>query len=252
MAERTPPAPPLQVFDAEAEKPLIIEPHLNKGKGKATEADFAESPPSLSPTLPKLSLTISEPEPEKGSDKLLLAGLPFTYPQISALLTRAKAEMPLRPVKFRLLGEYKDCFSGEDFFHWLLENVPEFQQNKDIVHNAAIELTEREGLLGRIAAIGNYFENTDNDYYQFNAKVLFVLSTIIDARWLTLSCLGFYPGSATISPDRNEVSDSCLALAAYCPGTRKDLWHICGYCEQGIGIKRGTPLHSAQERSDTC
>jgi len=48
-------------------------------------------------------------------------------------LTRVKAEMYPRPVKFTILGEYQECFTGEDFVGWFLENVPEFQKEFDIV-----------------------------------------------------------------------------------------------------------------------
>ena len=134
----------------------------------------------MSPPLPpKLTVTTSEPvsgnDADAESQKVLLAALPFTYPQISALLTRAKAEMPLRPVRFPFLGEYQDCFTGEEFFGWLLENVPEFQKDLDIVLVAASEITEREDLLRRVGEFGNKFENADDAFYQFRPKVLCVL-----------------------------------------------------------------------------
>lgn len=123
-------------------------------------------------------MTISEPESEKDagtdSQKVLLAGLPFTYPQISALLSRAKAEMPLRPVRFPILGEYQNCFTGEEFAGWLLENVPDFQRDLDIVLVAARELTEREDLLRRLGEFGNKFDKANDVYYQFRPKVRYV------------------------------------------------------------------------------
>jgi len=181
IADNKPPVPPLQVFDAEGGESPKPEPHLDKGKGKATEAGIIASPPPLSPPLPpKLSVTISEAESEKEDQKVLLAALPFTYRQISALLTRAKAEMQLRPVRFPILGEYQDCFTGEEFVGWLLENVPEFQKDLDIVLVAARELTEREDLLRRLGEFGNKFENADDVYYQFRPKVLFALSQAMD------------------------------------------------------------------------
>ena len=152
---------------------------MDKGKGKATEADFTASPPPLSPSLPKLAVTISEPESEGDPEnqKVLLAGLPFTRSQISASLKRAKAEMPSRSAKFLILGEYTNCFTGEDFFHWLLENVPEFQKDHHIVFEAARELTERDDLLRRVGELGNDFEVADDVFYQFRDKVLVVQST---------------------------------------------------------------------------
>jgi hypothetical protein len=177
VADETPSAPPLQVFDVEAEKPLNAGPRLDKGKGKATEADLTASPPPLSPSLPQLAVTISEPEPEK----IILGGLPFTPPQISALLKRAESEMELRPKTFPLLGEYKDCFTGEQFFNWLLENVPEFQKELDIVLKAARDLTEHQDLLRRVGQFGNEFERADDAYYQIRPKVPFVLCMTMQA-----------------------------------------------------------------------
>jgi hypothetical protein len=128
-------------------------------------------------------VTISEPESEKDVDaesqKVLLAGLPFTSPQISGFLSRAKAEMPLRPVRFPILGEYQECFTGEEFVVWLLENVPEFQKDLDIILVAARELTEREDLLRRLGEFGNKFDNADDAFYQFRPKVPNILSRTI-------------------------------------------------------------------------
>ena len=185
IADDHPPAPPLQVFDAEDEKSPKPHPRLDKGKGKATEVDLSTSPPPLSPPLPpKLTVSISEAESEKdteaGSQKVLLAGLPFSYPQISALLARAKAEMPLRPVRFPFLGEYQECFTGDEFVGWLLENISEFQRDFDIALVAARELTEREDLLRRLGEFGNKFDNADDVFYQFRPKVLYLLSPAMD------------------------------------------------------------------------
>jgi len=125
---------------------------------------------------PKLTVTTSDPESggnaEADNQKVLLAGLPFTHPQISTFLSRAKAEMSLRPVRFPFLGEYQDCFAGEEFVGWLLENVPEFQKDLDIALVAARELTEREDLLRRLGEFGNKFDNADDAFYQFRPKVL--------------------------------------------------------------------------------
>ena len=138
-------------------------------------------------------MTISEPEPEKEaeSQKVLLAGLPFTHQQISMLLSRAKAGMSLRPVRFPILGEYQDCFTGEDFVAWLLENVPDFQKDPDIVLVAARELTEREDLLRRLGEFGNKFDNTSDVYYQFRPKVLYDLSQNVGYE-LTFYWLGLH------------------------------------------------------------
>ena len=174
----TPQDPPLQVFDAETEKSLNVEPRLDKGKGKATAADLAASPPPLSPPLPKLTVTTSEPESETDveSQKVLLAGLPFTYLQISALLRRAKSEMVLQTAEFPILGKYQDSFTGNQFADWLLEKVPDFQRDRNIVLVAAKELTSREDLLRRLGQFGNEFEDSEDAYYNFRPKVPFALS----------------------------------------------------------------------------
>lgn len=132
----------------------------------------------MSSPLPKLAVTTAEPESEKDaqSQKVLLAALPFTHQQVSALLIRANAEMNLCPVKFLILGEYKDCFTGKEFAGWLLRNVPEFQEDPDIVLVAARELTERDNLLRRLGEFGNDFEDVDDAYYHFRPKVPFLPS----------------------------------------------------------------------------
>jgi hypothetical protein len=201
ITDAGPPTSPLPVFDAEDDKSSHPEQRLDKGKGKATEADLIASPPPLSPSLPpKLTVTTepeSEADAEAGNQKVLLAGLPFTYSQISALLTRAKAEMPLRPVRFPILGQYQDCFSGEEFVAWLLENVPELQKDLNIVIVAATELTEREDLLRRLGEFGNHFDNTDDVFYQFRPKV--TPRSFPDCGYELKSYpLGFYAWSTTV------------------------------------------------------
>ena len=98
--------------------------------------------------------------------------------------------MSLRPVRFPILGEYQDCFTGEDFVAWLLENVPDFQKDPDIVLVAARELTEREDLLRRLGEFGNKFDNASDVFYQFRPKVLYDLSQNIGyeltSHWLGL------------------------------------------------------------------
>ena len=123
--------------------------------------------------------TEKDSEKDAENQKVLLAGLPLTYPQVSSLLTRAKAEMPLRPVRFPILGEYKECFSGEEFVGWLLENVPEFQKDLDIVLVAARDLTERDDLLRRLGEFGNHFDNAADVFYQFRPKVPCVIDPLL-------------------------------------------------------------------------
>ncbi|KAH0582749.1 Rho-GTPase-activating protein 8 [Termitomyces sp. J132] len=146
------------------EQPL---PKLDKGKGKAVDEDhlrtpfITASPPPMSPLNPPASLP---PTP------ILLAGLALSPASVSQLLVRAAAELPLRPVRFPLLGEYPDCFNGEEFVSWLNANVPGFGGNLDVAEDAARDLTEREGLLRRIGEFGNQFEHSDEAFYQFRSK----------------------------------------------------------------------------------
>ena len=110
---------------------------------------------------PKLDLA---PEP------ILLGGLPFSPAAVTQLLTRAASELPLRPVRFPLLGEYTDAFTGEEFVVWLQESVKEFAGNIDLAEDAAQVLTEQEGLLRRLGELGNQFEGSDDVFYQFRPK----------------------------------------------------------------------------------
>ncbi|KAJ7245122.1 hypothetical protein B0H12DRAFT_1325359 [Mycena haematopus] len=145
-------------------------PKVDKGKGKATEeheAPVVASPPPMSPMLPpKLDISSSPMPPPP----MLLAGLSLSPVAVSQLLTRAAAELPLRPVRFPLLGEYPDCFTGEEFVAWLNENVQGFGGSLDRAEDAAKELTERDNLLRRIGEFGNQFEHSDEAFYQFRPK----------------------------------------------------------------------------------
>lgn len=68
------------------------------------------------------------------------------------------AELKLRSVRFPLLGEYPDYFTGEDFVAWLNANVPGFDGNLDRAEDAARGLTERGNLHRHIGEFGNEFE----------------------------------------------------------------------------------------------
>ena len=110
VADKTPSAPPLSVFDAQVEKLRSSDVHNRSGPLRLS----ASPPPSLPHLLPKLTVTTSKQGSEEGAEnqRVLLASLPFVYPRI---LLRAEAEMPLCPARFPILGEYKECFSGEEF-----------------------------------------------------------------------------------------------------------------------------------------
>lgn len=150
-------------------------PKVDKGKGKASEDAPAVlmSPPPMSPALPppKVEIRGSSPVPPLPPPPILLAGLALPPAAVSDLLKRAAAEMPLRPVKFPIIGEYKDCFNGEEFVVWLVENVQGFGGSLDRAEEAARDLTERDGALRRVGEFGNAFENNEESYYQFRPKV---------------------------------------------------------------------------------
>lgn len=121
-------------------------------------------PPQLPPTINTEDRPL-EPPP------ILLAGLAMPPSVVSTLMKRAAAELPLRSIRVPLLGEYQDCFSGEEFAAWLNANVPGFGGNLDRAEDAARDLTEREGLLRRIGEFGNTFELSDEAFFQFRPKV---------------------------------------------------------------------------------
>ncbi|OAX43944.1 hypothetical protein K503DRAFT_610472 [Rhizopogon vinicolor AM-OR11-026] len=147
---------------------------VDKGKAKAIESpDLTESPPPLSPPLPPVKVETSSPlsmDAPLPPTPILLAGLAIPPAAVSTLLSRAAAELNVRSVRFSLLGEYPDCFTGEDFVAWLNANVPGFGGNLDRAEDAARELTERDGLLRRIGEFGNEFEHSDEAFYQFRPK----------------------------------------------------------------------------------
>lgn len=193
-AREGPPKPDETVFEAHSEGEKSPTPTgtpkvmpVDKGKGKAVEEpelNLTSSPPPMSPGLPPPNLGV---EPTKVAPALpvqpiLLAGLAFTPSSLSALLTRASKELHLRPIRFPLLGEYQDCFNGEEFVAWLNTNVDGFGGNLDKAEEAARELTERENLLRRIGELGNLFEHSDDAFYQFRARVstLHIHSFVID------------------------------------------------------------------------
>lgn len=120
----------------------------------------------------------SSPVPPLVPEPILLAGLSLPPVAISGLLARAAAELPLRPVRFPLIGEYQDAFTGDEFVTWLKENVHDLGGSLDRAEDAAKDLTERHGLLRRLGEFGNQFEGSDDAFYQFRAKV-----------WVFCSCL---------------------------------------------------------------
>lgn len=143
---------------------------MDKGKGKAIGSPVQMSPPPLSPPLPARRASI-DPLPPRPPTPILLAGIAFSPAALSALLKRAQQELPLRPVRLPIIGEYKDCFTGEEFVNWLRKSVEAFGDTYELAEEAAKDLTEDEGLLRRIGEFGNAFEPTEDVFYQIRPKV---------------------------------------------------------------------------------
>ncbi|KAG0709279.1 hypothetical protein DFH29DRAFT_820737 [Suillus ampliporus] len=149
---------------------------VDKGKRKAVESpspSIMESPPPLSPPLPPAKVETVSPlsmDAPLPPTPMLLAGLAIPPAAVSSLLLRAATELKPRPIRVPLLGEYPDCFTGEEFVAWLNINIPGFDGNLDRAEDAARELTERDGLLRRIGEFGNEFEHSDEAFYQFRPK----------------------------------------------------------------------------------
>ena len=61
----------------------------------------------------------------------------------------------------------------------MLENVPEFQKDFDIVLVAARDPTERDDLLRRLGEFGNHFDNAADVFYQFRPKVPCVIDPLL-------------------------------------------------------------------------
>lgn len=148
-------------------------PKVDKGKGKAVgeSSPVLVSPPPMSPPLPPSKAEVTSSTAPPPPTPILLGGLSLPPSAVSSLLMRAAAELPLRPVRFPVIGEYPDCFSGAEFVEWLNKNVPGFGDNIDLAEEGARDLTERDDLLRRVGEFGNQFEHADDAYYQFRPKV---------------------------------------------------------------------------------
>ncbi|EEB88730.1 hypothetical protein MPER_13262, partial [Moniliophthora perniciosa FA553] len=158
-----------KLFEADPEKEL---PRVDKGKGKAMDERpispaMLASPTPMSPMLPP---RVDIPPVPTNAEDIILAGVALPRSAVPQLITRAANEMNLRPVRFPLLGEYQDCFTGEEFVVWLKDNIPAFEGSLDRAEDAAKYLTEKEGLLRRIGEFGNEFEDADDAFYQFRPK----------------------------------------------------------------------------------
>ncbi|KAK7060891.1 Rho-GTPase-activating protein 8 [Paramarasmius palmivorus] len=206
-----------KLFEADTEKEL---PKVDKGKGKAVE-DRPISPAMLSsptPMSPLLPPKVDIPPVPASAGDIVLGGVSLPRSAVSQLMIRAASEMNLRPVRFPLLGEYQDCFNGEEFVAWLKNNVPAFEDNLDRAEEAAKELTEKEGLLRRIGEFGNEFEDADDAFYQFRPKAF-----NFDGKSASMDSLGS-PIKTTLQPQNilkstnNLVSIVSKALATNANG----------------------------------
>ena len=141
---------------------------IDKGKAKAVEE--TGSPLPMSPVAKDAPLPPAK-EPVVKLPPILLAGIAMSPAAVSSLVRRAQGELPLRPVRLPILGEYPDCFTGEELVIWLRDNMEAFGGNLDLAAEAARGLGDDEGLLRRIGEIGNEFEPTSEAFYQFRPKV---------------------------------------------------------------------------------
>jgi hypothetical protein len=146
-------------------------PKVDKGKGKevdfVTQKPAVDSPPSVTPTPPPKDTSTSL---GVQTQSIVLADLSFTPLAVAQLLTKASTELPLRPVRFPLLGEYQDAFSGDELVSWLKLHVAGLGGSLDKAEEMARDLTEREGLLRRLGEFGNSFEDSEEAFYQFRPK----------------------------------------------------------------------------------
>jgi len=144
-------------------------PKVDKGKGK--EKEITEEPQESISPAPMSPLPPPKDLPPPPPQVILLAGLAMAPTAVSQLMTKAASELPLRSVRFPVLGEYQDAFSGEEFVVWIKDNVQGLGGDWDLAEQAATELTEREGLLRRLGEFGNRFEGIDDAFFQFRPKV---------------------------------------------------------------------------------
>ena len=176
--QQTPAKPDVQ-FDADEEEKTVVK--VDKGKGRASDVGSgastpkrALSPPPLDPPLPAAKVAPpkleTDPVPPPPPPPMDIAGVMMAPAEVTAMLKKAKTELPLRPVRFPLLGEYQECFSGEEFATWLKDNVKAFNGNLDHAEVAGRVLTEKYNLLRRLGELGNDFDNADDAFFQFRPR----------------------------------------------------------------------------------
>lgn len=185
---------------------------VDKGKGKALEE--TGSPLPMSPVAKEAPLPPAK-EPVVKLPPILLAGIAMSPAAVSALVRRAQAELPLRPVRLPILGEYPDCFTGEDLVNWLRDTVEAFGGNLDLAAEAARCLGDDEGLLRRIGEIGNEFEPTSEAFYQFRPKVMsfFLIEQFLIDNYQAFNLHEFKSeaaGKTTVPPNLQPAADNLL------------------------------------------
>ncbi|KIY52956.1 hypothetical protein FISHEDRAFT_63600 [Fistulina hepatica ATCC 64428] len=67
---------------------------------------------------------VHEPSSEPTLAPLTVADYAVPPSLVSAMLLKASRELKMRPVRVPLLGEYSDCFTGDEFATWLVHNLP--------------------------------------------------------------------------------------------------------------------------------
>jgi hypothetical protein len=117
-------------------------PPVDKGKGKEVDPEAPPAPPKID--IPAAS-------------SIILAGVALGSEELGGLIERAKAELPLRPIRFPIIGEYQNCFSGLELVAWLQGNVKALGDNIDKAELFARDLAERENALRRLGELGNVF-----------------------------------------------------------------------------------------------
>ena len=216
-----PPAKPEVHFDADEEEKTT--PKVDKGKGRATDVGSAGSTPQRVTSPPPMELPPAkvspprletDPVPPPPPPPMDVAGVPMTPTEVSEMLKKAKSELPLRPVRFPLLGEYQDCFSGEDFASWLKENVKAFQGNLDHAEVAARVLTEKYNLLRRIGELGNDFENAEDAFYQFRPRAFSLDAVPPKPAAVTSAAQVLTPIEQRLSPLAQNVAGRTSGLAS--------------------------------------
>lgn len=217
------PAKPEVQFDADEEEKHT--PRVDKGKGRAVDVGSAGSTPSRIASPPPLDMPPAatkvtppkletDPVPTPPPPPMDIAGVPMTPTEVSALLKKAKAELPLRPVRFPLLGEYQECFSGEEFAAWLKDNVKAFEGNLDHAEVAGRVLTEKYNLLRRLGELGNGFENADDAFYQFRPRAFSLDAPPAKPAAATAAAQVLTPIEQRLSPLAQNVAGRTSGLAS--------------------------------------